>query len=55
MSMIEEIIFCAGVWGVILLCFGVFGAMSDLILPHWKWINDWIDTLPMIQKDENFY
>lgn len=33
-----------------LLCIG--GFVADIILPHCKWLNDWIDTLPMMQNDD---
>lgn len=55
MSTIEEIIFVIGGVGVIFFGFGVLGVVSDLIFPHWKWLNDWINTLPMMQKSKNSY
>lgn len=52
MSAMEGIILViGGVW-VIFFGFGVLGVVSDLILPHWKWLNDWIDTLPMIRSEK---
>lgn len=32
--------------------FAVGGFVSDFILPHIKWLNDWIDTLPMMRGEE---
>jgi len=55
MSALERIIFVAGAGGVIFFGFGILGLVSDLIFPHWKWLNDWIDTLPMMQENENSY
>ena len=53
--MLRGIIFVTGVIGVIFFGFGVLGVVSDLILPHWKWLNDWIDTLPMMQAVDAEY
>ncbi len=55
MSALEELAFVAGVGGVIFFGFGVMSVVSDFIFPRWKWLNDWIDTLPMMQdEEENF-
>lgn len=53
--MLEEIIFVVGAEGALLFGFGILGAVCDLIFAHCKWLDDWIDTLPLMQKDENFY
>lgn len=50
--MIEDILFYVGIGGVIFFGFGVLGVVSDLILPCWKWLNEWINTLPMAQEEK---
>ena len=55
MSVSDGIIFYAGIGGVIFFCFSILGVVSDLIFPHWEWLNDRIDTLPMMKKDKNLY
>lgn len=55
MSVLDEIIFVIGVVGVIFFGFGLWGVVSDLVFPHLKWLNDWIDTLPMMQEYKNSY
>lgn len=55
MNIIEGILFYIGIGGAIFFGFGIIGMVSDFIFPHWKCLNDWTDTLPMTQKDENFY
>lgn len=53
--MLEELVITLGIIDAILFIFAVSGVVSDFIFLHWKWLNDWIDTLPMIQEDENTY
>lgn len=53
--MIKDILFYIGIGGVIFFGFGVLGVVSDFIFPHCKWLNDWIDTLPMMQETEKSY
>ncbi len=53
MSALEKIAFITGAGGAIFFGFGVLGVISDVILLHWKWINDWIDTLPVMREEEN--
>ncbi len=52
MSALEELAFVAGVGGVIFFGFGILGVISDFIFPRWKWLNNWIDTLPMMQEEK---
>lgn len=51
MSALEKIIFVVGAGGVIFFGFGILGAVADLICPHLKWLNNWIDTLLMMLKE----
>lgn len=55
MSWLEEIAFVAVAGGAIFFGFGILGMVSDFIFPRWKWLNDWIDTLPMMQAIDAEY
>lgn len=55
MSILERIAFVAWAGGLIFFGFGILGVVSDMILPHWKWLNDWIETLPMMQAVDAEY
>lgn len=55
MSKLDEILIILWVIGAILLMFAISGVVSDFIFPHWKWLNNWINTLPMIQAVDAEY
>lgn len=52
MSVLDEIIFVIGAGGAIFFGFGVLGLVADFVCPHLKWLNDWINTLPMMRGEK---
>lgn len=55
MNMQDEIIISLGIFGAFLLILTISGIISDFIFPNWKWLDNWINTLPMMTDEENSY